>query len=357
MRTAPHPRPGAAEALTPPAPESRIPTTSPAVILAGTGGPEVLRVVERPTPAPRADEVLVRVRAAGVAHAQVMMRRGTYPYAPPFPFTPGAEVAGEIAALGPDARGWRVGERVVAFTATGGYAAYAVVPASSLVRLPDAVDADAAAALPMNYVTAHQLLHRAAAVRPGETVLVHGASGGVGTALLQLARLAGVRAVGTASPAKLDVVRALGARALDYTRGDVAARVRALVGPVDVALDPMGGDHVLESRAALRPDGRLVVYGFQAPGADTAGALATLRRRLDAWAAEPGGVRAQLYSLGAEYRAHPGVVRDDLGQMVGLLAVGHIAPVIGARLPLAEVRHAHERLEAGRDAGKLVLVP
>ena len=344
------------ESAAPAAPNS-IPATSRAVLLERTGGPEVLRVVERSTPRPGAGEVLVRVRAAGIAFAQVMMRRGTYPYTPPFPFTPGAEVAGEIVALGGEVHDRRIGEQVAAFTGTGGYAEYALVRAGDVVRVPDGLDAAAVAALPMNYVTAYQLLHRAAAVRAGDTVLVHGATGGVGTALLQLAREAGVRVVGTASPRKLGLVRELGAIALDYTAGDVASRARALVGPVDVVLDPMGGDHLLESHAALRPGGRLVSYGFQAPGADTPEGIATLRQRIAAWNDEPGGIRAQLYSLGALYRTDPTAVRDDLAHLVGLLAAGAIEPVIAARLPLTDVVRAHEQLEAGGFAGKLVLVP
>ena len=327
------------------------------VMLARTGGPEVLELVSLPTRLPGEGEVLVRVLAAGVAFAQVLMRRGIYAHAPAFPFTPGAEVVGEIVAVGSGVHEWKAGDRVTAFSGVGGYAELTLLPADILVRVPDGLDPAVVAALPMNYVTAHHLLHRAAKVTPGETVLVHGASGGVGTALLQLARLAGVTAVGTGSPRKLPLVRALGAIALDYTRGNVAQQVLDLVGPLDVALDPLGGDHVLESVRALRPGGRLVVYGYSAPGAATPEAAATLRERMARWNAEPNGVRASGYSLGALARESPRVVRDDLAELVALLAEGRIAPIIAERLPLAEVRRAHELMEAGQVAGKLVLVP
>ncbi|MFL5576371.1 MAG: zinc-binding alcohol dehydrogenase family protein [Gemmatimonadaceae bacterium] len=328
-----------------------------AVVLDRTGGPEVLRLEELPTPVPGPGEVLVRVEAAGVAFAQVMMRHGTYPYAPPFPFTPGAEVVGQVVAVGPDVPDWSVGERVAAFSSVGGYAELALVKAHSLVSVPGGLDAVEVAALPMNYVTAHQLLRRVAKVRPGETVLVHGAGGGVGTALLQLAQLAGVTVVGTESPRKLALVRALGAHALDYTKGDVVAQVHGLVGPVDVVLDPIGGDHVLLSARALRAGGRLVVYGHSAPGAATREGMATLSARMDAWNADPAGIRALGYSLGVLYRDSPEVIRDDLARLVALLAERRIRPVVAERLPLRDVRRAHEKLEFEGVPGKLVLVP
>lgn len=332
-------------------------TAHRAVLLTRTGDPDALELRDVAMPEPGPGEVLVRVRAAGVAFAQVLMRRGLYAYAPPFPFTPGAEVAGEIVALGDGVEGWTVGDNVTAFIGTGGYAEYAVVRAALLLRVPAELDPVLVAALPMNYVTAHQLLHRAAKVVRGETVLVHGASGGVGTALLELARLAGLRAVGTASPRNLDVVRQLGAIALDYTGGDVAVRARAAAGrPMDVVLDPIGGDNVLESAKALRPGGRLVVYGYSAPGAATPEAQARLRERMAAWNADPDGIRASGYSIGALQRDTPEIVRDDLAAMVALLAQGHIRPRVTA-MPLAEAARAHEILEGGRAEGKLVLVP
>lgn len=329
-----------------------------AVVLARTGAPDALRLEALPAPTPGAGEVLVRVLAAGVAFAQILMRRGVYAYAPPFPFTPGAEVVGEIVSVGSEVEGWAAGDRVAAFSGIGGYAELAVLRADALVRVPDGVDPAAAAALPMNYVTAHQLLHRLAQVREGETILVHGAAGGVGTALLQLARLAGARVVGTASARKLDVVRSLGAIALDHSWGNVANRARIVAGgPMDVVLDPLGGDHVLESARALRPGGRLVVYGYSAPGAESAQAAATLRARIGAWNADPVGIRAAVYSLGALARERPHLIRDDLAALMALLAAGRIRPLIAERLPLEDAARAHELLESGAVAGKVVLVP
>lgn len=336
---------------------SPLPDSYRAVELTGVGGPEMLHLVSRATPRPSAGEVLVRVLAAGVAFAQVLMRRGQYAYAPPFPFTPGAEVAGEIVAVGEGVSDWSPGDRVVAFSGTGGYAELALLRADTLVRLPDGVDAARAAALPMNYVTAHQLLHRVAEMKAGETVLVHGAAGGVGTALLELARIAGVRVVGSASPGKLALVERLGGIAIDRTKGSVVDQLLARVGPVDVVLDPLGGDHVLESARALRAGGRLVVYGYAGPGAATPEAAATLRERMARWNADPAGIRARGYSLGALVRESPQLVRDDLARLVGLLADGRIDPVIAERMALEDAPRTHALLEDGQVAGKLVLVP
>jgi NADPH:quinone reductase-like Zn-dependent oxidoreductase len=327
-----------------------------AVMLGNTGGPEALRVVDIPTPVAREAEVLIDITCAGVAYAQVMMRHGTYPYAPPFPFVPGAEVVGTVRAVGANVADWDVGDRVTAFSSVGGYAESVVLPASALVHVPPLLDDAQVAALPMNYVTAYQLLHRMAKVQRGETLVVHGAAGGVGTALVQLARDAGVRVIGTAKARDLPLIESLGAIGVDYTAGDVAEQVHARVGRVDVVLDPIGGDHLLVSRRMLESSGRLIAYGFSGPGAATREAVATLRERLAAWSSAEHGLRAELYSLGEINRRSPSLIRDDLSVLVELLAQHRIAPIIAGRLPLEQVQEAHRRLEAGGVSGKLVLL-
>jgi NADPH:quinone reductase-like Zn-dependent oxidoreductase len=190
---------------------------------------------------------------------------------------------------------------VVAFTSTGGYADRVCVPAERLVAAPAGLDFASLAALPTNYVTALQLLEREAHARAGETVVIHVAGGGVGTALLQVARVLGLRAIGTERAAKLELVRELGAAVVDCQREDVAARVRELcpAGP-DIVLDPIGGEHAARSYALLHAGGRLVVDGFA--GGDSPEAIAALRSRLQAWNALPGGARTSLYSLRGERR-------------------------------------------------------
>jgi NADPH:quinone reductase-like Zn-dependent oxidoreductase len=328
-----------------------------AVVLEHTGGPDALQVVDLPVPAVGEGEVLVRVAAAGIAYAQVMMRHGTYTHAPPFPFVPGAEVVGRVRGVGANVVDWQVGDRVTAFSSVGGYAEWIVLPAASLVRVPALLDDAEVAALPMNYVAAHQLLHRIAKVHRGETVVVHGAAGGVGTALLQLARDAGLRVIGTAKAHDLALVESLGAIGIDYTTGDVVVQVHSRMGPVDVVLDPIGGDHILLSRRLLAPGGRLIAYGFSGPGAASPEAVATLRERLAAWSSAEHGIHAELYSLGQINRRTPSLIRDDLARVVQLLAERRIAPIIAGRLPLAQVQEAHRQLEAGGVSGKLVLLP
>ena len=192
------------------------------IVLPGVGAPETLQVRRRELPAPGAGEALVRVEATGVSFAEQQMRRGPYPGQPAFPFVPGYDLVGVVTALGPQVTAVAVGQRVAAVTKVGGWADHVVLPAATLVPVPDGVDAAAAETAVVNGVTAWQMLHRLARVRAGQTVLVHGATGGVGVLLVQLARLAGARVIGTASPAKHDVLRALGAEPLDYHGDDLA---------------------------------------------------------------------------------------------------------------------------------------
>jgi NADPH:quinone reductase-like Zn-dependent oxidoreductase len=326
--------------------------THRAIVLRAFGGPEALQLEEVPTLAPGPGEASVRVEAAGVAYAQLLMRRGVYAHAPPLPFVPGAELAGVVERVGPGV-GWpRPGDRVLAFSGVGGFAERAIVPAALLVAAPGDQDPAVLAALPMNYLTAFHLLHEVARLEPGETVLVHGGGGGVGTALLQLCRDAGVRALATASAAKAVLVRGLGAEPIDRQGEDFVQRALELTHGrgVDAVLDPIGGAHVERSRRALRPGGRLVVYGYQGQGAYEPEARARVAELLRS----SGGLT---YSLGERFQRDPASVRAGLETLVRLLAAGRIAPVVAGRLPLAQAGHALALLEQGEVAGKLVLLP
>src|SRR5919112_674183 len=233
------------------------------VLLTKKGGPEVLEVVEREVPEPGPGEARVKVLATGVAFADVMMRHGLYPGVPEFPFTPGYDLVGEVEDLGPGVSAVAVGQRVAALTQIGAHAQYVSLPAEELVRVPADVDAAEAASLPLNYVTAHQMLFRVARVRPGERILVHGAAGGVGTALLQLGGLQGLEMYGTASAGKHDLVSGLGATPIDYKAEDFVERVRALTGDgMDAVFDHIGGVHVARSFATLHRGPRLLPYGL-----------------------------------------------------------------------------------------------
>ena len=239
-----------------------------AVMLTKKGGPEVLQIVELPVEPPGPGQLRVRVRAAGVGSTDLIMLAGNYLYAPKIPFVPGYEVAGVVEAIGAGVTGFEVGQRVAALTVYGGFAELLVREAEHFLPIPDGVSDRDAAAVILNYVTAWQMIHRVAKVRPGQTALVTGAAGGVGTAALQLLRLAGVKTYGAASAAKHDTLRSLGATPIDYRAGSLDRLTRALEpGGVDYVFDAVGGANIGPCIGALRRGGTLVGFGFMgAPG-------------------------------------------------------------------------------------------
>ena len=238
-------------------------TTNRRIVIARRGGPAVLKLVEEALPEPSGGEVRVKIAVAGVAFADVLMREGLYPGVPKPPFAPGYDVVGTVDTLGPDVSGFTIGERVVALTKIGGYADYLCVPADSLVAVPTGVDDAEAVALVLNFLTAHQMIHRCARLRSGERVLIHGAGGGVGDALLQLGKLAGLEMYGTASPAKHAAIAQLGAVPIDYRQEDFVARIQALTSDgVDAVFDAVGGKQWKRSFECLRVGGMLLAYGF-----------------------------------------------------------------------------------------------
>ena len=232
------------------------------VVVDHFGGPEVLRVVEEDDPRPGPGEVRVRVLAAGVSFTDAQLRAGTYLGVPKPPFTPGYELVGVVEELGPGCSRLRVGDRIGALTVWGADAERVCVPEADAVEVPEDLDPAEVLSLVFPYMTAYQVLHRTARVKRGETVLVHGAAGRVGTAVLELGAVAGLRLYGTASARDRAAVERLGAVAIDYRNEDFLARVRELTGDgVDVVLDGLGGPMSLRSFRALRPGGRLVVFG------------------------------------------------------------------------------------------------
>jgi NADPH:quinone reductase len=355
------------------------------VVVDHFGGPEVLRVVEEGDPRPGPGEVRVRVLAAGVSYTDAMLRAGSYLGVPNPPFTPGYELVGVVEELGPGCTRLRVGDRVGALTVWGADAERACVPEAGAVEVPEDLDPAEVLSLVFIYMTAYQLLHRTAKVKPGEAVLVHGAAGRVGTAVLELGRVAGLRLYGTCSARDRAAVERLGAVAIDYRSEDFVARVRALPGKgVDVVLDGLGGKLSLRSFRALRPGGRLVVYGHSATVAHgrrswrgwavwyATTALVGLwglfdpRRRVSAYRIQrlrgnrhqalPVAGRSRPLPVGGEPR-DPEWFREDFHALLELLRRGDIHPVVAERLPLTEARRAHEMLESSASKGKLVLVP
>jgi len=339
------------------------------IIVTHYGGPDAIRVVEEECPEPKNGEVRMRVLAAGVSLPDIMAREGVHPETPPVPFTPGWDLVGVVDRLGTGTSGIEPGQIVAALPIHGAYAEFVCLPQRELVPVPPGVDAAEAVSLVLNYITAYQMLHRSAQVRPGQRVLIHGAAGGVGSALLQLGRLAGLEMYGTCSSRGAAAVSELGGAPIDYQHQDFVQEIHRLAGEgVDVVFDSIGGSHIWRSRKALRRGGRVVAYGLT--GMLSGGRLASGRSGgrhpyrgiaifglyiVGGWLL-PGRKRVVPYSIQTLKRLKPEFFRQDLIALLDLLRQQKIKPLIAQRFPLAEARHAHELLGTGGVTGKIVLV-
>lgn len=334
-----------------------LPRTCKRVVIRGTGGPDIMELIEGTMPEPAEGEARVRTLVAGVSFRDISYRRGVN--GPKTPYTPGFDLLGVVDKLGEGVSGLEVGQIVAALMpelGTGGYTDYSCLEAGSLVRMPKGLDPAEAVCLVLNYTVAHQLLHRMAKVQPGEKVLIHGAAGGVGTALVELAVLAGCVCYGTASGGKHETVLERGATPIDYRSEDVAQRLKTLEPEgVDVVFDPVGSDHWDLSLQCLRPRGRLVVYGdmnqVKEGGSAWVRALRKLRMRFSA-----GGKRVLQYTLRRCPESTAETCRSDLEHLLGLLNEHKIRPLVARRVPLNKVSHAHRMLEEGEVSGKIVLL-
>ena len=327
------------------------------IVMPREGGPEVLEARRREVPGPGPGQAMVRVEAAGVSFAEVQMLKGRYFMQPKFPFVPGYDLVGEVESIGEGVDAGLVGRRVAALTQTGSWAERVALPAKDLAPVPEGLDPAEAVAAVTNGVTAWQMVHRAAKVRPGQTVLVHGASGGVGTLLVQLARLAGAKVIGTASASKHDHVRALGAVPVDYKNDDVPERVREIAPEgVDAVFDHVGGPGLVDSYRMLRRGGTLVSYG-SASTLDDAGhrlkPYAPVIGRVLLWGATPDGKRATFYYV----QRWPKLFKEDLSAVLTLLAEGNIEAHVARRMPLEGAAKALGLLASGEASGKVVLIP
>jgi NADPH:quinone reductase-like Zn-dependent oxidoreductase len=327
------------------------------------GGPEVLRLRDVTVAAPGAAEIVIEVEAAGIAFGDVMLREGLRSEVA-LPAVPGYDVAGTVVAAGEDAK-LDPGERVVAWTGgDGGYATHACVPAWAAVPYASHLDPASATSLVLNYLTAFQLLHRATSIGAGDIVVVHGGGGGVGTALLELARLAGARAYATASASKHEIVRSRGAEPIDYQRFDFVEELKRMAPTgVTAVYDPIGGASWSRSRELLAPGGTLVGYGFSAATRGgrrnfAAAASALLRTpRLNMLRLVRRSHSIAGYAITEVVPARPDWYRADLKELVALLAAGKLEPIIADRYPLERAAEAHVRLGESPPIGKLVLEP
>jgi NADPH2:quinone reductase len=309
------------------------------------------------------------VLTAGVSLPDIMAREGVHPETPPVPFTPGWDLVGVVDRLGAGTSGIDLGQRVAALPIHGAYAEFVCLPQRELVPVPAGLDAAEAVSLVLNYITAYQMLHHSAKVHAGQTALIHGAAGGVGSALLELGRLAGLKMVGTCSSRGAPAVTDLGATPIDYREQDFVKEIHRLAGEgVDAVFDPIGGPHLWKSRKALRTGGRVVGYGLRSSirGEGLASDHPGRRQRfrgtaLFAWYIAcgwllPGRKRIVPYSIQTLKRLKPELFRQDLTTLFDLLHQQKIKPLIARQFPLVEARHAHELLAKGGVTGKLVLV-
>lgn len=337
-----------------------------AMVVGRYGPPEVFEVRESPEPALKHGEVLIRVHAVGVGFADLMQRMGVYPDTPKPPFVPGFEVAGVIEQ-GPassfDGKPLQVGERVVALAKFAAYAELVAVPSQRIFRLPAGISFEDAAAIPLNYLTAHHILFVMGNLQPGDRILVHGAAGGVGGAAVQLAKACDLRVFGTAGPAKQEFLRRSGVdHPIDYTGEDFVEVVRrAAPEGIEMVMDPIGGKSFAKSYRCLGPMGRLAIYGFSAAAGPEG------KRSL--WRAAKAFIATRRYhplklmeSNTAIIGVHLGhldarsaVLAKELDELFRLYGAGKIKPIIGKTFTLEEAAAAHRYIHSRQNIGKVVL--
>lgn len=328
-----------------------IPQTMTYIEARGAGGPEVLRPATGPVPQPKPDEVLIRVLAAGVNRPDVQQRKGAYPPPPNASPIIGLEVAGEVVALGGEAQGWQVGDRVCGLANGGGYAEYCAVPATQCLPWPSGFDAIRAGALPETYFTVWANLFRIGHLSAGESALVHGGTSGIGVTAIQLAKEFGARVYATAgTAAKCDACVRLGAdAAINYREADFVDGIKEFTGGrgVDVLLDMVGGPYAMRNLRCLAMDGRLVLIAFmQGPKVQEFDLTQVMTRRLTITGSTMRPrTTAQKAEIAAELRARVWPVLD----------AGRCGPVIHRVFPLAQAAEAHRLLESGTHIGKIVL--
>ncbi len=329
-----------------------LPKTMTAIKVSRPGGPEALVPMDIAVPEPGAGEVLIRVEAAGVNRPDLLQRQGLYPPPPGAPDTPGLEVAGEIVAIGPGTARWKLGDRVTALVAGGGYAEFCLAPGPQCLPVPHGLDMVQAGALPETFFTVWVNVFERGRLQPGETLLVHGGASGIGTTAIMVASSLGARVFATAGgPEKCAACVSLGAeRAIDYRTEDFVEITRTATDGkgVDVVLDMIGGPSVMRNVQALAVDGRLSFIAFLEGSRVEVDLLQVMLKRLTI--------------TGSTLRARPVAYKGEVAAALEarvwpLLSDGRFKPVIDSTFPLKEAAAAHERLESRGTVGKVVLVP
>jgi len=324
--------------------------TYKSILVTGRGGPEVLKIVENELRPPAAGEARIRVLAAPVCQDDVAMRVGNRPFLAKTPYVPGYACIGTVEALGPDTSGVAVGDRVAALTQLNSHAEVLYWDASQLVRVPETIDPGEAATLILNYLVAYQVLHRVVRAKAGDRALVIGASGGVGTAFLQLGRLIGLKMYGLASPSKHAILIENGAMPIDYHRQDFVEEIRrAEPGGLNYVFNGMGEEYFERGLAVLGRGGVLVHYG----GPQSFKRFLLLVVKLIGYNLLPNGKQIKGYGT---HREDVNLFKDDWTALFKLLEEGQIRPPVAGRLPLLEAPRAYELLQSGKVTGNLVLL-
>lgn len=322
------------------------------VVLTKKGPPEVLQIIEKDLRPPQAGEALIRVLATGVGRTDIVMRYGYYPFAPKIPFIPGYEIVGVVEAVGENVTRVEVGGRVAALTVYGGYAEYIYLNKDDLVKVSEALDPSQVAALILNYGTAYQMLHRLARVKSGDQILITGASGGVGTALLQLGKLANLTMYGTASGKKQHVLVEHGAFPIDYQSQNFVDVIRKMEpNGIDYVFDGVGGMNIQPGFQILRRGGQFVEYGYSGIFQFL---IDNLRLQFLNWL--PNDKSGDFYGITATYRKDKGSITEDLLMLFSLLKEGKINPIIYQKYPILDAAKANELLESREVIGKIVLL-
>lgn len=328
------------------------------VVITKFGRPEVLKMVEETIfPEPKSGEVRVKVLVTSAAFTDVWIRMGTYPDVKEKPpFSPGYDMVGVVDKLGEGVTHFKVGQRVADLTVIGAYSEYICLPESRLTLVPEGLDPAEAVSLVLSYVTAYQMLHRLAKVKQGQRILIHGAGGAVGTAMLQLGKLLDLEMYGTVTKPKFELVKRLGATPIDYKNEDFVESIRKLTGDgVDAVFDPIGGDNFKRSFSVLRQGGKLVAYGFYNATMGRGGSIPLDFIKLMLWNLLPNKRSTEFFSIVPLRKKHTDWFSEDLTRLFDLLAQNKIKPVIAARMPLTEVKRAHELVEQAEVQGKIVL--
>ena len=332
------------------------------VVITKPGGPKVLDIQEISIPEPDSDEVCIAVHFAGINFADTLMRLGFYQPRPPFPFTPGYEVSGVVHSIGSNVKGFEVGQRVVGLMRTGGQATHVITDASRTLPIPDELSLEAAASMPVTYITAHHILHHLGNLKPTDSVLIHGGGGGVGTAALQLCQWAGVRNVwSTASAAKAEIIQSYGATAIDRHQEDFTQIIREATDGkgVDHILDPIGGEHLKRSISVLAQGGKLYTYGMSSAAPSS---KRSLWKAFKALRSRPRFDPMLMMSRNqGVFGVHMGtwndeaVMQEQMENIIKGMKEGALTPIIDSIYDAKDVALAHQHIHDGKNIGKVLL--